>query len=152
ASVKLEPRSPSAPRGLRRRCLLSAAVFAAALAAAAQTAPAPTPFLGRYIFRSWAEEQGLLDASVECVLQDRTGFIWAGTDDGLFRFDGRRFLKFSREQGLPRTRVYQLYETPAGALYVATGAGLARLSGQRFTVVGGPIGSAAISHQGVAAD
>jgi len=128
-----------------------ASVFAF-LAIAAAAAAAPSPFMGRYIFRTWGEEQGLLDASVECVLQDRTGFIWAGTDDGLFRFDGRRFQKFSREQGLPRTRVYQLYETPEGALYVATGAGLARLSGQHFAVIGGPIGSSAISHQGVAAD
>ena len=28
------------------------------------------------------------DVSVECVLQDRTGFLWAGTDDGLFRSTG----------------------------------------------------------------
>ena len=72
------------------------------------------------------------DVSVECVLQDRVGFPWAGTDDGLFRFDGRRFFKFSREQGLPRTRIFHIHETAKGRLYVATGAGLARLRGDRF--------------------
>ena len=60
------------------------------------------------------------DPSVECVLQDHVGFLWAGTDDGLFRFDGRGFTKFSREQGLPQTRIYQLYETADGRLYAAT--------------------------------
>jgi diguanylate cyclase (GGDEF)-like protein len=142
----------SLARGARRWCALAAAALSASLAASAPQPAAPaSPFLGRWVFRAYGEEQGLLDASVECVLQDRVGFIWAGTDDGLFRFDGRRFQKFSREQGLPRTRVYQLYETPGGTLYVATGAGLARLSGQRFNVIGA-LGSAAISHQGVAAD
>jgi len=139
-------------KALRTKYLLAVAALAQAAFAAAQSAPAATPFLGRFIFHSYGEEQGLLDASVECVLQDRTGFIWAGTDDGLFRFDGRRFQRFSREQGLPRTRVYQLYETSSGGLYVATGAGLARFNGQHFVVVGAPIGAAAISHQGVAAD
>lgn len=111
-------------------------------------------FLGRFVFRAHAEEEGLSDVSVECVLQDRTGFLWAGTDDGLFRFDGRRFLKFSREQGLPRTRIYQLHETANGRLYVATGAGLARLRGGRFQVIGEPagLGAVAIGHQGVASD
>ena len=139
-------------RVLRTKSLLVFAALAHAAFAAAQSAPAAAPFVGRFVFHSYGEEQGLLDASVECVLQDRTGFIWAGTDDGLFRFDGRRFQRFSREQGLPRTRVYQLYETPSGGLYVATGAGLARFNGQHFVVVGAPIGAAAISHQGVAAD
>ena len=122
--------------------------------AAAAPPAARDPFLGRFAFRTYAEEQGLSDVSVECVLQDRTGFLWAGTDDGLFRFDGRRFVKFSREQGLPRTRIYQLHQTGDGRLYVATGAGLARLRGGRFEVIGekAGLGAVAIGHQGVASD
>jgi len=112
------------------------------------------PFLGRAMFRTYAQDDGLSDASVECVLQDRVGYLWAGTDDGLFRFDGRQFTKFSREQGLPRTRIYQLYETPDGRFYVATGAGLARLAGDHFTVIGekAGLGPFAVSHQGIASD
>ena len=116
-------------------------------------APEP-PFLGRFMFRTYAQDEGMSDPSVECVLQDRVGFLWAGTDDGLFRFDGRSFTKFSREQGLPQTRIYQLHETADGRLYAATGAGLARLQGRRFVVVGGKtgLGAFAVSHQGVASD
>ena len=80
----------------------SAASLAAALAvftlftAALRADPAPgtAPFEGRFEFRTYTKEDGLEDLSVECVLQDQTGFIWVGTDDGLFRFDGHRFRKF----------------------------------------------------------
>jgi ligand-binding sensor domain-containing protein len=33
-------------------------------------------------------EEGLSNSFVNCVIQDRTGFLWFGTDDGLNRFDG----------------------------------------------------------------
>ena len=135
---------------------LLAAAFLVPLSepSAAEPAAPREHFLGRFVFRTHAEEQGLTDVSVECVLQDRIGFLWAGTDDGLFRFDGRRFVKFSRGQGLPRTRIYQLHETADGRLYVATAAGLARQRGDRFEVIGekAGLGNVAIGHQGVASD
>jgi ligand-binding sensor domain-containing protein len=133
--------------------LLMGAAAAPAGAASPSTSRVP-PFEGRFMFRTYGEEEGLSDLSVECVIQDRVGFLWAGTDVGLFRFDGRRFVKYDVEQGLPRTRIYQIYETPAGVLYVGTGSGLARRSGDRFTVIGtgAGLGPYAISHQGIAAD
>ena len=138
----------------RLRPWCAAALLLAPGLAAAEPAEDGPPFLGRFIFRTHAEEEGLTDLSAECVLQDRVGFLWAGTDDGLFRFDGHRFTKFSREQGLPRTRIYQILETADGRLYVGTGSGLARLNGQRFAVLGeaAGLGPFAISHQGLAVD
>ena len=139
----------------RRLAALLLAVLASAASASGEPARPPTepPFLGRFMFRTYAQDEGLLDPSVECVLQDHVGFLWAGTDDGLFRFDGRGFTKFGREQGLPQTRIYQLYETADGRLYAATAAGLARFQGRGFVVVGGKtLGSFAVSHQGVASD
>ena len=125
-----------------------------AAAAPAEPARASEPaFLGRFMFRTYAQDEGMSDPSVECVLQDHVGFLWAGTDDGLFRFDGRGFTKFSRKQGLPQTRIYQLYETADGRLYAATAAGLARFQGHGFVVVGAPVlGAFAVSHQGIASD
>ncbi len=136
---------------------LAAAWTAAGGIAAAEPPPAishPAPFLGRFTFRTYAQEEGLSDTSVECVLQDHTGYLWAGTDDGLFRFDGRQFTRFGREQGLPQTRIYQLLETAEGRFYAATGAGLARLDGSRFVVLGekSGLGPFAIGHEGLASD
>ena len=33
-------------------------------------------------------EQGLSQSSVLCILQDRQGFMWFGTQDGLNKYDG----------------------------------------------------------------
>jgi diguanylate cyclase (GGDEF)-like protein len=133
-----------------------AALALAMLRAPAPAEPAPPtqPFLGRYVFRTFTEEEGLTDLSVECLLQDHLGFLWAGTDDGLFRFDGQRFFKFSLEQGLPRMRTNQVYETADGRLYAGTDSGLARLHEDRFVVLGQKVGLGryAIAHQGLASD
>ena len=108
----------------RTACVWIALLFAAGTAVrAAPGAPKDTPFLGRFQFHTYGNEEGLSDLSVECVIQDRLGFLWAGTDDGLFRFDGKRLEKFGAEQGLPQTRVYQLYETPGECSTWAPGRG-----------------------------
>lgn len=141
--------------GILRGWSASLALLAAALPLfAASAGRNEFPFEGRFMFRTYGEEEGLSDLSVECVIQDRVGFLWAGTDVGLFRFDGRRFVKYDAEQGLPRTRIYQIYESPAGVLYVGTGSGLARRTGDKFAVIGtkSGLGPFAISHEGIAAD
>ena len=121
--------------------------------AGAQTGPREPPFLGRYTFHTYGEEEGL-DLSVECLLQDRVGFLWAGTDDGLFRFDGHSFKKYGREDGLPAVRVWQIYETVDGRLYAGTQSGLARRKGDRFSILrdGAGLGAFVIGHQGIASD
>ncbi len=134
-------------------CGLAALWLAVSIVAAAPAGENGRPFLGRFVFRTYGEEEGLSDLSVECVIQDRTGFLWAGTDDGLFRFDGRRLTRFDSAQGLPRTRIYQIYETPGGVMYVGTGSGLARREGEHFVVIeSAAFGRFAVSHQGIAAD
>ena len=128
--------------------------LAAVAAALAADEGGRAPFEGRFEFRSFTKEDGLEDLSVECVIQDRVGFIWVGTDDGLFRYDGSRFRKFGHRDGLPRLRIFQLHETGDGRLYVATAAGLARYGNERFTVLDEKegLGIFSIPHQGIASD
>ncbi len=143
-------------RILPGRTLIAAGLLLAGASALAAppSAERDAPFLGRFMFRTYAQDDGLSDASVECVLQDRVGYLWAGTDDGLFRFDGHQFTKFNRQQGLPQTRIYQIHQTADGRLYAATGAGLARWTGTRFAVIGERegLGPFAITHEGLASD
>ena len=36
-------------------------------------------------------DDGLSQSSVECIIQDRKGFMWFGTQDGLNKYDGYSF-------------------------------------------------------------
>src|SRR5947209_8235038 len=83
-------------------------------------------FAQRYSFQQYGQEQGLSNLTPQCILQDRTGFIWIGTQNGLFRYDGRRFIHFGVQQGLPSATIESLYQTDDGTLWVGTVSGLAR--------------------------
>jgi ligand-binding sensor domain-containing protein len=89
----------------------------------------------RYSFKRYDQDSGLLDQNVRTLFQDRAGFLWVGTDNGLFRYDGRRFRSFTTADGLPTSQVEAIHQTMDGTLWVATLAGVARLSGERFEAV-----------------
>jgi diguanylate cyclase (GGDEF)-like protein len=89
----------------------------------------------RYTYRQYGPAQGLTDLDIDCLLQDHTGYIWAGTSNGLFRYDGTTFRKFGMEDGLPSSMIAGLAEAPDGTLWVATIRGIARMSGLRFEAV-----------------
>jgi signal transduction histidine kinase/ActR/RegA family two-component response regulator/streptogramin lyase len=69
------------------------------------------------------------------VRQDRAGFLWVGTQNGLYRYDGSQFVAFTKEDGLPGSRIESLYESIDGTLWVGTRTGLARRTGGRFVTV-----------------
>ncbi|MDD3910009.1 MAG: two-component regulator propeller domain-containing protein, partial [Proteiniphilum sp.] len=51
-----------------------------------------------YYFRNMAVEDGLSQNMVYSILQDKIGFIWLGTLDGLCRYDGTKFKIFKKEK------------------------------------------------------
>ena len=108
---------------LRALTLLLALLLAVANASAA-----------RYRFRQFGPDDGL-NSAVTRLLQDRAGFLWVGTGNGLFRYDGTHFQRFGMEEGLPSASVRCLKEGPDGSLWVLTGSGLARSHGNTFLVV-----------------
>ena len=46
-------------------------------------------------------DEGLSQLSVTAIAQDDSGFLWIGTQEGLNRFDGQRFLVLRESGGLP---------------------------------------------------
>lgn len=62
--------------------------------------------------------------AVLCLAQDKQGYIWAGTLNGLYRYDGNRFQYFGAAEGLPDPGVYSLVVTNDGSLWVGTGKGI----------------------------
>ncbi len=124
-----------------RRLLLPIVTLAMTLAAAPARALAPGVEDVR--FARLSNAQGLEQPSVRAILQDRTGFVWIGTRDGLFRYDGRNLRVFRRvansDHDLPDDSVNALAEDrQSGLIYVGTRfGGLARFDPQteRFSQV-----------------
>src|SRR3984957_15430194 len=112
---------------------------------------APSAWAQRYNFKFYGEEEGLKNLAVQAVLQDRAGFLWAGTQNGLYRYDGNHFTAFTAQAGLPGTRIESLYEAADGTLWVGTDRGLARRAGERFEAVS-LSGRELIGRQGISSD
>ena len=89
----------------------------------------------RYSFKLYSGEQGLGNLATLCMLQDSTGYLWIGTQHGLYRYDGAHFLEFGLHEGLPSARVESLYETSGHVLLVGTSSGLAQRAGNQFKAV-----------------
>ncbi len=89
----------------------------------------------RYNFKFYGEEEGLQNLVVQDTLQDQAGFLWVGTQNGLYRYDGERFTEFNRAEGLPGPWVIALHETANGTIWVVTRSGLGRLAGEIFQAV-----------------
>jgi diguanylate cyclase (GGDEF)-like protein len=94
------------------------------------------PLVGQqYLFRQYGPSDGLTNLGINCLYQDRTGFLWVGTDNGLFRYDGSVFQAFGHAEGLEDTEIRTVAEAPDGVLWVATQNGVARRIGSRFEPV-----------------
>ncbi|MCP4898195.1 MAG: SpoIIE family protein phosphatase [bacterium] len=67
-------------------------------------------------------EQGLSQSIVEQMVQDRTGFMWFATEDGLNRFDGYRFTVYKNvpgdSQSLSYNQIKAVYEDREGVLWI----------------------------------
>jgi signal transduction histidine kinase/ligand-binding sensor domain-containing protein/ActR/RegA family two-component response regulator len=86
----------------------------------------------QYSFLDYVD--GLGNLSVNCLLQDRAGFLWIGTESGLYEYDGSRFWRFGEEEGLPSSFVRALMLDHDGRLWVGTRDGLAFRHGPRTFV------------------
>ena len=88
---------------------------------------APSAAKREFRFERISIEQGLSQSSVYSIYQDSTGFIWAGTQDGLNKFDGYRFTQFKPMPGYPNSLshnyVLAIYEDHEGTLWVGTNGG-----------------------------
>ncbi len=85
-------------------------------------------------FRSWQREQGLPQNFVRALAQTRDGYLWAGTDDGVTRFDGVRFVSFGLPETLRSGPVQALLGDSRGALWIGgAGGGLSRREHGKFT-------------------
>jgi PAS domain S-box-containing protein len=78
-------------------------------------------------FLRYGVEDGLSQLTVRALAQDRTGFVWLGTQDGLNRFDGHNFRVFRHDasdaRSLVDNHVVALAANRDGSVWVGTQSG-----------------------------
>jgi len=118
-----------------RAALALALLLALALRAAAayDIVPGPPPQtdtdLRWHAFRRFTSHDGLPQNTIYALAQDRAGFIYAGTEEGLARYDGHRWQRLPYPAAVARQRpfVSTLAAMPDGSIWVGTdNAGLLR--------------------------
>jgi diguanylate cyclase (GGDEF)-like protein len=89
----------------------------------------------QFTFRQYVQQDGLSNLSVTSLLQDRAGYIWVGTENGLFRHDNSDFERFGDAEGIADTAIHSVVEDSAGRLWVGTSHDLYLRQGRRFQPV-----------------
>src|SRR5882757_3455193 len=72
-----------------------------------------------YSYTHYDIGDGLAGSVVYCITQDKDGFIWAGTETGVSRFDGTHFKNYTVSDGLPDIEVLQLFGDSKGRVWMA---------------------------------
>lgn len=132
------------------RCGITAVLFwlaAVVDAAPVEYSPSSTSF------RRIGTEQGLSQASVWSMAQDRRGFIWVATRDGLNRFDGHEFRIYrhraDQPDSLPGDQLQSLAIDHDGVLWIGGNGGLSRYHEDRDRFESVPIEGESGAQDGV---
>jgi signal transduction histidine kinase/ligand-binding sensor domain-containing protein/DNA-binding response OmpR family regulator len=88
-------------------------------------------FTQDHIFEHITTGEGLSQSTVNAVIQDRQGFMWFGTNDGLDKYDGYTLERYSHIKNnfnsLNKNTILSLYEDKEGIIWIGTyGGGLNR--------------------------
>lgn len=78
-------------------------------------------------FKNFTTKDGLSNNKVIAVLQDKTGFLWFGTEDGLNRFDGYEFKVYRNDSknsnSISSNNIWSLFEDSEGNIWIGTKSG-----------------------------
>jgi signal transduction histidine kinase/ligand-binding sensor domain-containing protein len=118
----------SASRRIRRFCWLVA--LSLTLYPCSRTAQALNPgyHISQYGHSAWRLQDGVFPGAPSAIAQTSDGYLWIGTGNGLFRFDGVRFTPYSAVQNQPLSTpvIISLLGSRDGSLWIGTPYGLAR--------------------------
>jgi signal transduction histidine kinase/ligand-binding sensor domain-containing protein len=94
-------------------------------------APSPVDAQGEIRFKRVEHPAGPSHNSIFAITQDRQGFLWIGTQDGLNRFDGHEFIVYRHDRhdegSISANRVNAVLEDSQRRLWVGTSTGIDRL-------------------------
>ncbi|HWY71290.1 MAG TPA: two-component regulator propeller domain-containing protein [Terriglobales bacterium] len=102
----------------------------------------PSRLVSQYGHSAWRIQDGVFSGAPHAITQTADGYLWIGTESGLLRFDGVRFVPWTPPEGkaLPNSAIYSLLGTGDGSLWIGTGRGLARWKDGRLVNYQGVVG------------
>src|SRR5205807_1999937 len=109
--------------------------------------------LSRYGRQTWQTESGLPQNTIHAILQTHDGYIWLGTEGGVVRFDGLKFVVYDTQNtpNLRSNNIRSLLEDRQGALWIGTADGLTRLKDSEFSSFTADQGLPALPNSNIAA-
>ena len=101
--------------------------LALALLCAAAGALDPNHQISQYAHTAWRIQDGDFSGAPHAITQTTDGYLWIGTEAGLVRFDGVRFVPWTPPVGkrLPSRKISSLLGASDGSLWIGTVRGLA---------------------------
>jgi signal transduction histidine kinase/ligand-binding sensor domain-containing protein len=87
----------------------------------------PNRQISQYAHTAWRIQDGFFTGTPQAITQTKDGYLWIGTEGGLVRFDGVRFVPWTAPDGkqLPSSRIHSLLGANDGSLWIGTTRGLA---------------------------
>ena len=86
--------------------------------------------------KHFSVEEGLASREVICGTQDKRGFIWFATRNGLNRFDGKIFKLYTENNGMQGRKVIEMAEDNSGFIWLLYGTnGYGRKSNNRVDLM-----------------
>jgi len=75
-------------------------------------------FSQTYYFDRYGVSEGLSSSKVYFIIQDRTDYLWLGTESGVTRWDGSEFENFSSDDSLATGGVKSIFEDHTGRIWM----------------------------------
>ena len=114
--------------------LITISTISLLLGAAPVLALDPSLEVSQYSHTAWTARDGLSVGAIFAMAQTPDGYLWLGTENGLFRFDGVRSIPWQPPAGQHLTSApYSLLVTHDGTLWIGTFTGLASWNGNKLT-------------------
>ena len=117
----------------KRRAVIALGIVLACCRSA--SALNPSLDVNQYAHTAWTVREGFFKGAIEAIAQTPDGYLWLGTEFGLFRFDGVRSVPWQPPAGerLPSSSVLSLLAARDGRLWIGATKGLASWKDGKLT-------------------
>ncbi len=95
----------------------------------------PALDVSQYAHDAWKIDNGFTNSVINAIAQTPDGYLWLGTELGLYRFDGRKSVQWHPPAGqnLPSNWIFSLLAARDGTLWIGTYEGLASWKDGKLT-------------------